>query len=659
MTYPRVLVLALLPAWTASPAANAPFDAAKAFGARPSVTAMHLSPDGMSVTYLASTQGTGSIAYTLGLTKGSAPKPALSSDGKPWRLEDCHWVSNDRLACLIYAVINDASIGNTRMTRMVAVDADGKNLRILSTRQNNYSRGLQLGGGEIIDWLPDETGAVLMTRVYLPDDHVGTRLTSSAQGLGVDWVDTRTLAVKQVEPPRTDAIGYITDGRGTVRIVETIQTHIGGEQSTGILGFSYRLPGSREWHKLSNYNALDRSGFYPEVVDHDRNVAYGYKKKGGRLAIYSVALDGSLKEELIFAHPDVDVTGLVQIGRQNRAVGAFYATDVGRVDYFAPEMQALVHALSKAVPQSLLDIIDSSTDETRMLISTTSDVDPGVYYVFDRKTHQLQTFLVRRNELEGVTLAHVKPMTYPAADGVQIPAYLTLPPGHEDAKGLPAIVLPHGGPSARDEWGFDWLAQFFAARGYAVLQPNFRGSSGYGDTWFQENGFKSWQVAIGDVLDAGRWLVREKIADPAKLAIVGWSYGGYAALQSAVVDPTVYKAVVAIAPVTDLPGLKEEHRYWSDFELVSGYVGDGPHVHDGSPVEHADKIKVPVLLFHAEHDANVSVQQSRKMAARLKSAGGKVELVTWEDLDHQLEDSSVRAQMLARTDAFLREALGL
>jgi hypothetical protein len=119
---------------------------------------MRLSPDGMNVTYVASTKGRGSIAYTLSLAKGSAPKPALSSDGKPLRLEGCHWVSNDRIVCLIYAVINDAAIGSVGMTRLVAVDADGRNPRVLSTRENHHTRGYQFGGGQVIDWLPDESG---------------------------------------------------------------------------------------------------------------------------------------------------------------------------------------------------------------------------------------------------------------------------------------------------------------------------------------------------------------------------------------------------------------------------------------------------------------------------------------------------------------------
>jgi dipeptidyl aminopeptidase/acylaminoacyl peptidase len=656
----RIPALGLLLAWTAAPAQSTkPFDPAKAFGSRPSVTEMHLSPDGMNVTYLAPGEGQGTIAYTINLGKGSVPKPVLSADGKPYRLEDCHWVSDDRLVCVIYAVISDALIGHVGITRIVAVDADGKNLKVLSTRQNQYTRGYQFGGGSVIDWLPDENGSVLMTRVYLPDDHIGSHLGSSTRGLGVDRIDTRTLKVRHIEPARVDAVAYITDGRGTVRIVGTRKTHIGGEQDTGVVSFSYRLPGSQELQKLADYNDTDHSGFYPIAVDHDLNVAYGYKNKDGRVALYSVALDGSLKEAIVYSRPDVDVSGPIRIGRRNRVVGTGYATDFGRAVYFAPEINALVGGLSKALPQRMVDITDSSSDESRMLVFTSSDVDPGVYYLFDRNSHQLQTFLVKRTELEGIGLAHVEPITYQATDGTKIPAYLTLPPGHENAHGLPAIVLPHGGPSDRDEWGFDWLPQYFAARGFAVLQPNFRGSSGYGEAWFEKNGFKSWPIAIGDVLDGGRWLVHEGIADPAKLAIVGWSYGGYAALQSAVTDSTVFKAVVAIAPVTDLPALKEEHRNWSDFELVSAFIGEGAQIHAGSPVEHADKIRVPVLLFHGGRDANVNIDQSRRMAARLNAVGAKCELVTWDDLDHQLEDSSAREQMLRKSDQFLRQALGM
>ncbi len=317
-------------------------------------------------------------------------------------------------------------------------------------------------------------------------------------------------------------------------------------------------------------------------------------------------------------------------------------------------------ALHQALAQwPLISVVDSSSDGSKVLVFAGSDVDPGSYYILDQQAHTLHKFLGTRAQLEGVTLGHVKPMTYPSGDGTNIPAYLTLPPGVDDPHGMPAIVMPHGGPASRDEWGFDWLAQFYAARGFVVLQPEFRGSAGYGDDWFVNNGFKSWDIAIGDVVAAGHWLVKQGIADPAKIAIVGWSYGGYAALQSTVIDPTLFKAIVAIAPVTDLAALKEEHRWLTDYALLNSYVGDGPQVHDGSPIAHADKFKQPVLIFHGTSDLNVSVEESRRMDAALKAAGAHSELVTFEDHDHNLDDSATRAEMLRQSDAFLRRSLGI
>jgi len=652
-------------AGTALGADTSAFDAAAAFGARPSVSSLRLSPDGQSVVYLTPTQGQGSAAYTLSLAPGAKPRLALAASGKPDRLAHCSWVAADRLTCVAYALKHDEINGMVPFSRVVAVNADGSNFRLLSNRDNFFTHGLALGGGYVVDSLPQEDGKVLMTRVYVPDDKIGSRFGSTLRGLGVDWVDTRDLTTRHVEMPRTDAEIYLSDGRGQVRIVGLVQdTGKVMYQYNGIIEYMYRMPGSPEWHKLSEFNEMDRSGFWPEAVDPDLNVVYGYRKQDGRMAVYKVTLDADKREELVYANPEVDVDQVVRIGRHDRVVGVSYVTTARRTVYFDPQIKQLLAALAKALPgERSLRVVDSSADESRLLIFAGGDTDPGVYYIFDRKTHQLQTFLVARGSLEGVKLGSVKPVTYPAADGVAVPAYLTLPPGVESAKGLPAIVMPHGGPSARDELGFDWLAQFYAARGFAVLQPNFRGSTGYGDAWFEKNGFRSWEIAIGDVLAAGRWLVSAGIADPARLAIVGWSYGGYAALQSAVVDPTVFKAVVAIAPVTDLAALEQETASTISFghaghEYITNFVGSGPHIHDGSPAQHADRIKVPVLLFHGTFDRNVNIQQSQMMCSRLTAAGGKCELVTWDDLDHSLDDSGARAQMLRRSDEFLHGAFG-
>ncbi len=647
----------LIVAAQACPAADPPgFDAAAAFGARPSVRALALSPDGQSVAWIAATQGPGSALYTMKLTPGAKAHGIMAANGHPEHLEGCGWVSNERLVCVVGFLHKDPIFGAMPYSRSLAVNTDGSNTQLLSTPTSTRSRGVAVRDGEVLDWLPDVDNAVLMARAHLSDDHIGSRLGSAEEGLGVDQVDTSNLKSQRIEKPRRDAWEYITDGRGHVRILGIGKAN-GRDQATGIIDYEYHPAGSTEFSPLSTYNSVEHEGFRPDAVDPELNVAYGFKKLDGRQAVYAVSLNAGLKEQLLYANPDVDVAHLIYLGRRHRVVGATYYTDYRHSVYFAPEMLQVHEALRKALHVSP-NIVDASADESRLLVHTSSDIDPGVYYVFDRKSSQLQTLLVVRAQLEGVKLATQRPVTYAAADGTRIPGYLTLPPGTESVKGLPAIVMPHGGPSARDVWGFDWLVQFFANRGYAVLQPNFRGSFGYGDAWYQQNGFKSWAIAVGDVLDGGRWLVKEG-ADPAHLGIVGWSYGGYAALQSAVVDPGLFKAVVAIAPVTDLAALKEQERNWSDFEVISAEIGDGPHVREGSPAQHADRFRAPVLMFHGVMDRNVSIDQSKLMDARLKAAGAQSTLVTWDDLDHQLDDSAARAEMLRTSDAFLRKAFGM
>lgn len=653
-----VLSAAILIAYASVASEAKPFDAAAAFGARQGILNMSLSPNGKAVAYVVATAGGGSAVFTLDLAEGSKERGATVATGKPQRIDSCHWVSSERLVCLVYGVV-PSKLGLLPFTRIVALDRSGGNMQLLSNKDAEYSHGVQLYGGSILDWLPDQDGAVLMSRQYLADDHIGSHVGSTREGLGVDLLDTRTLSVKIVEEPFIHNVSYISDGRGTIRIVGRKLKPNPGDQDSGVVSYQYRKRGSRDWLALGEANQFMGTGFEPLAIDHDLDIAYGRKKKDGRWAIYSVALDGSLAENLVYARPDVDVTGLFSIGRRNRVVGVSYEIDTAHTVYFDPDINKMMSSLSRALPnQPNLRLVDSSIDEQVLLLFAGSDDDPGLYYVFDRASKRLRTIFVARDQLEGVKLAKVRPVSYPATDGTMIPGYLTLPPGREDSKALPAIVLPHGGPSARDHWGFDWLSQYFAARGFAVLQPNFRGSTGYGDAWLRGKGFTSWRTAIGDVLDAGHWLVAQGIADPAKLSVVGWSYGGYAALQSAVTEPGLFKAVVAIAPVTDLESMMEENRYAYDYDLLRQELGDGPHVREASPARNADKITVPVLMFHGALDRNVAIQQSHMMAERLTKAGVKNELVTWDELDHYLDNSDARTQMLRKADQFLRQAYG-
>jgi dipeptidyl aminopeptidase/acylaminoacyl peptidase len=418
----------------------------------------------------------------------------------------------------------------------------------------------------VLDSNSGTDGHVLMMRSNLRTQTLGTRLGNARAGTSVELVDTVTMRGKVVEQIDPTAGEYITDGNGVIRIVGRAERNNETGYLTGRTHYSYRKPGEKRWTAMSTVD-MDGNGFDPYAVDPATNMAYGRRRHQGRMAAFRMALDGSGREELVFAHPEVDVGGFARIGRRGRVVGVRYTTDVSRVHYIDAELGKLAAALSKALPEApLVRFVDSSEDENIVLMWAGSDTDAGRYYLFDRKGRKLEPLMADRPALDDIKLAAMKPITYRAADGTMVPGYLTLPVDRP-ARGLPAIVLPHGGPGARDVWGFDWLAHYFAAQGFAVLQPNFRGSAGYGDAWFQKNGFQSWQTAIGDVNDAGRYLIAEGIADPAKLGVFGWSYGGYAALQSVALDADLFKAVVAVAPVTDLSTLSEEWRYFSNFRI--------------------------------------------------------------------------------------------
>lgn len=639
-------------------AAAAPGDAATAFGAREAVRQASLSPDGKSIALVRPMASGQALGLFIASEGADGFKLILTSSGGGDRLRSCNWVSNTRLVCSVQLIVVKDAI-RLHYSRVIAINADGSNLRVLSARPSGTEYGYMQDGGDVVDWLADDSsGAVLMSHAYGEQYSTGTLLSNKEDGLGVDRVDTQTLQRTVLEPARTNAALFISDQHGLVRIYGQVLKASDG-YSRPQIKFYYRPGSGGSWQPLGVYDQEAETGFWPAAVDRDLNAAYGFEKIDGRLAVVRVALDGSLKREVIEARDDVDVDELIRVGRQRRVVGVGFATDRRQAVFFDPALNSLAAGLSKALPgQPAVRIVDASLDENRLLIWAGSDVAPGRYYLYDRPSHRLSSVIDERPQLAAFKLAHVQAVTYKAADGTLIPAYLTLPVTGE-GKNLPAIVLPHGGPGSRDEWGFDWLAQYFANRGYAVLQPNFRGSTGYGDAWLQKNGFQSWKTAVGDVNDAGRWLKSQGIAAPGRLAIVGWSYGGYAALQSQVLDPDIFNAVVAIAPVTDFDSLREQSRNFVNFKLVDAYIGRGPHLREGSPAQNAERIKAPVLMFHGDEDDNVDVRQSQMMLSRLKAAGRSADLVVLPGLDHQLDDSAARAQMLDAIDGFLRLSLGL
>lgn len=631
-------------------------ETAARFGALQSVESSALSPSGTKLLYVSPGDAADQTIYVVDLSGGAAPQPISTSNEAMARITGCQWANEERIVCDIFGM---QKVGTYLLpfNRVIGMKSDGSDVTRLSADTHDARSLMQDGGTVLALDIEGEDGRILMTRDYVKEDSRNTRLANNKEGLGVDLVDVSSGRGRSVEKPNKMADGYIADENGKVRLM-SVSDRSGGLDGSDIR-YLYRPLGSDEWKPLSEVEVEGGrlGGFVPTAVDSAKNVVYGFERQGGFYALYSMALDGSGTKTLLKKVDGVDVTSLVRIGRSNRVIGVSYATDMRYAEYFDPDIERLALGLKQALPGTpQIRIVDASDDESVLLIQASSDDDPGMLYLYEKASGQLSELLPLRDQLDGYQLAEMKPVTYTASDGTKIPGYLTVPIG-SDGKNLPTIVMPHGGPGARDEWGFDWLVQFFAARGYAVMQPNFRGSAGYGDNWFGRSGYQSWDVAVGDVNDAGRWLVGEGIADPSKLAAVGWSYGGYAALQSQVVDPELYKAVVAIAPVTDLDLLREDKRGYTSYEAVSRMIGDGPHVATGSPARHADKFQAPVLLVHGSMDVNVTDSHSKLMRDRLRGAGKSVDYLDFDGLDHYLVHSQARRIMLKRIGEFLQTEL--
>jgi len=628
-------------------------EAAKLFGARESGWLPELSPSGKKMLYLVPGPGAQTV---LKVADFQAKKSVsiLASNGNPESFDWCDFASESRIICQ-YGGNAPYETLVLSFTRLVSLRTDGTDLKPLGRKNSGFDAYVRQFDGSVLDWLPDQPGSILMARHYVPQIYQG--IQDGREGLGVDRIDLETMKAERVEPAKEKVARYYSDGRGEVRVVALDET-AGGGQLTGITKFRYRPQASRDWQDLGEYDSRSGEGMYPAAIDQRSNSVFFYQTVDGRDALMRMPLNGSGTKTLVAKNDKVDIDGIVRLDNGHPVIGYRYTDDKTHTVYFDPDYQKLAASLGRALPATpLIYFASASADGKTLLVHASSDTDPGAYYLLDRTTRRMEPVLLSRKELEGHQLAPVQSISYPAADGTMIPAYLTIAKGLM-AKNLPAIVLPHGGPSSRDNWGFDWLAQFLAARGYAVIQPNYRGSAGYGDDYLGENAFKDWRKAMSDIGDGSSYLVDKGIADPAKLAIVGWSYGGYAALQSATLDPTRYRAVIAIAPVTDLGALKRNSEGFTNARLTKQFIGSGEHIKAGSPLQNAGRIKAPVLLVHGDLDNNVRIEHSLKMENALKKAGAPVELLRYKQLEHQLEDSSARTEMLTKIGQLLDRTIG-
>jgi dipeptidyl aminopeptidase/acylaminoacyl peptidase len=350
-------------------------------------------------------------------------------------------------------------------------------------------------------------------------------------------------------------------------------------------------------------------------------------------------------------------SNVIEDRKSGRIIGGVREVGGSQYVFFDNELQAHWDAIMRAFPDERVRLVSHSDDFSQIVLTIFGAKDGYVYALYDWYAHRAT---ILGAVYEQVTApAEMRMISYPAADGLSIPGFLTLPPGVPE-KDLPLIVLPHGGPAAADTLNFDWWAQALAAQGYAVLQPNFRGSTL--NSRFLEAGFGEWGRKMQtDLSDGVRYLARQGIVNPKRVCIVGASYGGYAALAGVTVESGVYRCAISVAGISDLRRFRkwmgEGHlsrgqRYWDRFIGISDK--DDPAISAISPIEHVNSVNVPVLLIHGRDDTVVPYEQSDVMLSALKRAGKSVAMVTMKHEDHWLSRSETRLQMLQASVEFLK-----
>jgi dipeptidyl aminopeptidase/acylaminoacyl peptidase len=406
-----------------------------------------------------------------------------------------------------------------------------------------------------------------------------------------------------------------------------------------------------------------RESITPQFYTFDNKAIYATSNIGrDKSAVVTIIPETGKEAGLLYQNPEVDVSGLAYSKKRKVVTLASFVTWKEERKFFDAETEAIYKTLQEKLPGFEIAISAHDKAEDKFIVVALNDRTPGSRYLFDKKTSALIKLADVAPWLNAEQLAPMKAIEYKSRDGLAIHGYLTLPLGRE-AKNLPVVVIPHGGPWARDAWGYDPEVQFLANRGYAVLQMNFRGSTGYGRK-FWEASFKQWGKTMqDDVTDGVQWLIKQGVADPKKIAIYGGSYGGYATLAGVTFTPDLYAAAVDYVGVSNLfTFMKTIPPYWKPYldmfhEMVGDEVKDKELLAAASPALHADKIKTPLLVAQGAQDPRVNKAESDQIVDGLKKRGIDVEYMVKENEGHGFHNEENKFAFYEAMEAFLAKHL--
>ena len=628
-------------AWAQTQApAPAPLEA---YGVTPAVELVALSPRGELIARITVRGETRSLA----VTRIATAEDLFVGDISVIKVRDLRWIGESRVLVVTSQTRNIASLGVPRSELFFGQVLDLETRRVVQVLDRTT------------DVLPVLYGPALVRNTSEGDTLFVRGVSTINDQANLHRVDPRTGRGRSVAYMDSTTDDYVLDGEGEIIALSRYDERTGR--------WSLRLPqgsGHREVWTVDapvDVPALLGMGRTPRtiVVSADRPDLASEDAESAD-EVFEVNVDTGEWSRLPFERQP---GFLVHHPRTRMLIGGGRNEEAGvRYEFLDPQASRRWQSVERAFRGKAPQLV-SWNDALSQVVVFTDTGEAGQYHLvdFDRRTADIVADAYPAIAPEQV--GAVRSIHYAASDGLDIPAYLTLPPGVSEPAGLPLVVLAHGGPASRDVAGFNWWAQALASRGYAVLQANFRGSTGYGRA-FLEAGYGEWGRKMQtDLSDGVRWLAAEGIIDPARVCIVGASYGGYAAMAGLTLDSEVYRCGVAVAGVSDLRRMvnweaeQSRHknnqtvRYWNRF-MGAARLNDRA-LDALSPAYLAASVESPLLLIHGRDDTVVPIEQSRVMAEALRRAGKPVEFVELPGEDHWLSRSATRRQMLAETVRFL------
>ena len=576
------------------------------------------------------------------------------------------WVNDERLAFNL----TDREVGPRDVYvagGLYAVNRDGSDMRQLAARDaKDYVSERESGAKrKMLPWstfLMDEPGAQDSEWMYVTSyDFEDDGQVRNVNLLRLNTLTGQNSVVQR--PARVDE--WMLDQQGKPRLA------IGHERD--LVTLYYLDPASGKWRTLASYNAYQDKGSTFSPLGFGEDGTLYVTSRGGKDTVSLYAFDfqtGKPKAEPLVETKGYDFAGSL-IDRRGKVLGVRYETDALASIWFDPAMRAVQEKVDKLLPSTVNMITAAaSPDAPWVLVRSYSDVQPSVYLLYNLQTGKLNKVGEARPGVDARRMATQDALRYKARDGLEIPALLTLPAGTPKGKQLPLVVLVHGGPYVRGtHWGWDPESQFLASRGYAVLEPEFRGSTGYGAQHFQA-GWKQWGLKMqDDIADGARWAIAQGIADPKRICIAGASYGGYATLMGLVNDPDLYKCGIDWVGVTDIQLLYDGHwsfksdmsDEWKEYgmpDLIGDPIKDAAQLAATSPLKQAARITQPLLMAYGGVDHRVPIYHGRKFYEAVTKGNRQVEWVDYQEEGHGWSLPKNRIDFWGRVEKFLDKNIG-